>query len=165
MVRRTRADLHHLHRKVEDHLGHAREIFEVQLLDSERYLALVWPDRDGSRLLTPADRPRTLGDVAKRILLNDWTFELLSEDMGRPVEEHDPVRFTKARYIDGNFDYDRFDTLILAPLTAEEKAQSPEGNFYIYDGKHRALVLAKRLAADEETYKKVPALLMIPRPA
>ncbi len=165
MIQRIKADRHHLYRKVEDHLGHARELYEVHLLDTERYLSLVWPDRDGSRLLTPPDEPRTLGDVAKRLLLNDWTFELLSEDMGLPIEEHDPDRFTKARYIDGLFDYTRFDTLILAPITAEEEAQSPAGNFYIYDGKHRALVLAKRLVADEETYRKVPALLMIPRPA
>ena len=160
----TRAGLHHLDPKVDEALGEARELYQVHLQDDERFLSLTWPEADGSRLLTPTDEGRTLGEVAARLLVNKWTFEKLTADLGLSPVEHDPDYFGKCRYMDDEFDYERFGTLMLAPVTDEEREQSPEGSFFIFDGVHRCLTLAKRLLAQEEDYRQVPALLMIPRP-
>ena len=164
LIESTRTALHHLPSDVEAALGSAREMFRVHLLDDERFLALLWPDVYGSRLLTPPDEPRTLDSVARRLMINGWSFDLLSEDMGLQEEQHDPVQFGKCRYIDENFDYERLGVLMLAPMTDDERMQSPGGSFFIYDGYHRSLVLAWRLLAGEAEYVEVPALLMVPRP-
>ncbi len=160
----TRAEQHHLDPKVDAALDAARELYQIHLQDDERFLSLIWPEAAGSRLLTPREEGRTLGDVAARLLANEWTFELLVGDMGLSAVEHEPEYFGKCRYIDDNFDYGRFGTLMLAPATDEEHEQSPGGTFFIIDGVHRCLALAKRLLAQEEDYQEVQALLMIPRP-
>jgi hypothetical protein len=54
--------------------------------------------------------------------------------------------------------------LILAPSTEEEREQSPNGSFFIYDGFHRSLVLAKYLLEEEVDYQQVEGILVIPRP-
>jgi len=164
LVEETRAALHHVDPSVDGVVQGAEEIYLVRFQDAERFLALIWPEVDGSRILSLPEEPHTLRDVAHRMIYNSWTFEELTEDMGLPLGEHDPELFAKSRYLDENFDYGKFGILILAPSTEEEREQSPDGSFYIYDGFHRTLVLARRLLLEEESYQQVPAFLVIPRP-
>ena len=48
--------------------------------------------------------------------------------------------------------------------TEQEREQSPDGSFFIYDGFHRSLVLAKYLVEEEIDYQQVEGILVIPRP-
>ncbi|MFB0517637.1 MAG: hypothetical protein ACETWG_13705 [Candidatus Neomarinimicrobiota bacterium] len=164
LIRKTRASLHHVDPYVDDAVRDAQEIYFVRFQDAERFLALIWPEVEGGRILTPPDEPRTLKDVANRMIYSDWTFEDLNQDLGLPLDEHDPELFVKSLYLDENFDYDKFGMLIIAPSTQEEREQSTDGSFYIYDGFHRGLVLAKRLLREEVDYQQVTAFLVIPRP-
>jgi hypothetical protein len=45
----------------------------------------------------------------------------------------------------------------------EERARPPLGRFYVYDGAHKALALARRLLAGETKYHLIEALLLVPR--
>ena len=164
LIAETREALHHVDPYVDDAVRDAEKIYHVRFQDMERFLALIWPDIEGGRILVPPDESHTLCDVANRMIYNSWTFEDLTADMGMPLAEHDPELFVKSRYLDENFDYDKLGVLILAPSTEAERKRSPDGSFYIYDGFHRALVLAKRLLLEEEPYRQVSAILVIPRP-
>ncbi len=164
LIEETRASLHHVDPRADRAVQGAEVIYHVRFQDAERFLALIWPEVEGSRILTPPDEPRTLSDVAHYMIYNSWTFEDLSEGLGLPLKEHDPELFGKSRYLDENFDYEKFGLLILSPSTEEEREQSPDGSFYIYDGFHRSLVLAKRLLMEEVPYQQVAAILVIPRP-
>jgi hypothetical protein len=45
----------------------------------------------------------------------------------------------------------------------EERTQSPFGSFYVYDGAHKSLALARHLRVGEATYRPVECLLLVPR--
>jgi hypothetical protein len=164
LIKETRDRVHWVDRYVDGAVEDAKKIYHVRFQDDERFLSLIFPEMDGCRILTPPDESRTLRDVAHRILYNEWTFEDLVEDMGLAPKLHDPGMFAKSRYLDENFDYEKFGLLILAPSTEEEREQSPDGSFFIYDGFHRSLVLAKYLLEEEIDYQQVEGILVIPRP-
>lgn len=164
LIRATRDALHWVDPYVDGAVEDAEKIYHVRFQDDERFLALIFPEMDGCRILTPPDEPRTLRDVANRILYNEWTFEDLVEDKGLNPKLHDPAMFAKTRYLDENFDYEKFGMLILAPSNEEEREQSPDGSFFLYDGFHRSLVLAKYLLEEEVEYQQVEGIMVIPRP-
>jgi hypothetical protein len=164
LIMETRDALHHVDPYVDDVVENAKKIYHVRFQDDERFLALIFPEVNGCQAIAPLKESRTLRDVANRMIYNDWTFEDLNENLGFSPKQHDPELFVKTRYLDENFDYDKFGLLILAPSTEEERDQSPTGSFYIYDGFHRSLVLAKRLLLEEVEYKQVSGILVIPRP-
>ncbi len=91
-------------------------------------------------------------------------YTLGSVRLGLPREQHHPEWFEKCIAIDEAFDYSRFGFLALAHATESERKQSPRGTFYIYDGVHRTLVLAKRLLSRETNFQLLTALLIVPRP-
>ena len=132
-------------------------------LDENKFLSVIWPEMNVSRLLTPECEPRTIRDVAER-LIKCHTFESLCQDQGRPDTEHDPSWFDKCLKIDSEFDYDRFCAMWLVEENCIEHKQSPLGKYYIQDGAHRSLVLGKRLLKCEEEYCPVKAILIDPRP-
>jgi hypothetical protein len=138
MIRETRDAVHWVDPYVDGAVEDAEKIYHVRFQDDERFLALIFPEMDGCRILTPPDEPRTLRDVANRIIYNEWTFDELVEDMGLDARLHDPGMFAKTRYIDETF--------------------------FIYDGFHRSLVLAKYLLEEEVDYQQVEGILVIPRP-
>lgn len=164
LIRETRNALHYVDPYVDGAIEDAEKIYHVRFQDDERFLALIFPEMDGCRILTPSDEPRTLRDVANRIIFNEWTFEDLVKDMGFEARLHDPEMFAKASYLDENFDYEKLGMLIMAPSTEDEREQSPDGSFFIYDGFYRSLVLAKRLLEEEVEYQQVSGILVIPRP-
>ncbi|MBA2227508.1 hypothetical protein [Thermogemmata fonticola] len=44
------------------------ELFLIQLEDEDSFLSLIWQESDPTRLLTPPGQPRTLRDVARRMI-------------------------------------------------------------------------------------------------
>ena len=132
-------------------------------LDENKFLSVIWPEMKVSRLLTPECEPRTIRDVAERVI-KCHTFESLCENQGRPDTEHDPSWFDKCLKIDSEFDYDRFCAMWLVEENCIEHKQSPLGKYHVEDGAHRSLVLGKRLLEREEKYRAVKAILIDPRP-
>jgi hypothetical protein len=65
--------------------------------------------------------------------------------------------------IDLQFDYRRFGWVAVVAANDEERTQAPLGTFYVCDGAHKSLVLAKRLRAGETKYHPVEVLPLIPR--
>jgi hypothetical protein len=53
--------------------------------------------------------------------------------------------------------------IALAVLLEAETRETPAGTYYIYDGVHKSIVLAKRLLRQEVQYKPLEALLLTPR--
>jgi hypothetical protein len=125
--------------------------------------AEVAAQRERYRELAPHGEPRTLRDVARRLRQRGYTFVALSGDLGLSREEHDPAFFETCALIDRCFHYRRFGWVAVVAANDEERARSPLGSFYIFDGAHKSLVLAKRLVAGETTYRPVEALLLLPR--
>ena len=132
-------------------------------LDENKFLSVIWPAMNFTRLLTPECEPRMIWDVAERVI-KCHTFESLCENQGRPDTEHDPSWFDKCLKIDSEFDYDRFCAMWLVEENCIEHKQSPLGKYHVEDGAHRSLVLGKRLLKCEEEYCPVKAILIDPRP-
>jgi hypothetical protein len=93
-----------------------------------------------------------------------WSFESLAADFGWSKDQHNPAFFSGCRDIDTAFDARQFGWLTLVPAIDEERKYSPGGTFYIHDGNHRALVLAKKCLLDGWQLPRVDCLLVIPRP-
>ena len=143
-------------------------LYEVELTSEKEFMSLVWHERDDSRLLTPSNCPRTMADVVDRLLEKGYSFEDLSQ--GLPSKKHNPEKhnpewFRRCCKIYDNFSYDKFKhkPIWLRPLNHGEKDQSPQGNFYILDGCHRALVLAKLLRENKIQYEPFNPILIWPK--
>jgi hypothetical protein len=65
--------------------------------------------------------------------------------------------------IDKAFDYGKVGLVALTPLNEPGIRETPAGNYYIYDGVHKSIVLAKRLLRGETEYEPVQILLLTPR--
>jgi hypothetical protein len=98
-----------------------------------------------------------------RLRQRGHTFEALAGDLGLPREEHNPEFFKPCVEIDSCFDWRRFGWVAVVAANDEDRRQSPLGSFYVFDGAHKSLVLAKRLLAGETAYRPVEALLLVPR--
>jgi len=133
------------------------------LEDEKSFLSLIWQESDYTRLLTPRGQPRTLADVAGRMIENSWTFSSLSRPMGLMPMFHDPAAFESFETLDASFDISKFDFIAVTPANDSERRQSPSGTYYIYDGVHRALVFAYRVLSGQMEYHPVEVLLMTPR--
>ena len=97
-------------------------LFLFTIEDEQSFLSLVWQEIDPTRLLTPSGRPRTLGDVAGRMIGNSWTFTSLSNSMGLPLMKHDPAAFRSFEAIDSAFDFSKFGFVAVMPASDSEKA-------------------------------------------
>lgn len=139
------------------------DLYLISLEDEHSFLSLVWHARDDSRILTPEGEPRTLLDVARRVINNHYSFNDLSSNLGFNSEKHNPRWFDECKRIDDNFDITKFGWLALTPATENELRSSSKGTFYIYDGTHKSLVLAKRLLDKSIDFKPLECLLLIPR--
>lgn len=138
-------------------------LFLFTMEDEKSFLSLIWQEINPTRLLTPGGQSRTLGDVAGRMIDNSWTFSSLCCPMGQMPMYHDPGLFESFRALDAGFDISKFDFIAVTPANESEKRQSPSGTYYIYDGVHRALVLAHRVMSGQLKYQPVEALLLTPR--
>jgi hypothetical protein len=139
------------------------DLYLILLEDEHSFLSLIWHAIDDSRLLTPQGQPRTLRDVAQRIKDNHYSFKDLSSDLGFNSDQHNPGWFEECKRIDDNFDINKFGWIALTPATEDELRSSPTGTFYIYDGTHKSLVLAKRLLDKSIDFEPLDCLLLIPR--
>lgn len=153
----------HVSRRLFTAIRDSQAVYVFPLNDEESFLSLIWQEIDATRLLTPADEPRTLKEIGSR--MQAWHgFSQLASALDLPKNQHDPAWFERCIPIDTAFDYTRFGWISVAHPTDGERRQSPRGSFYIYDGVHRALVLAKRLFAQETDFQPLTALLIVPRP-
>ena len=144
---------------VDDRLWHEiyqpGEMFLDFLATREEFLRLVWQSIAATRPLTPVGEPRTLFDCAIRLSAFGWEFQSLIQDgfeWFRPCVD-----------IDTAFDHGKMELVALTPLNEQERRETPAGNYYIYDGVHKSIVLAKRLLREETEYEPVQVLLLTPR--
>jgi hypothetical protein len=131
------------------------KMFVLSVNVEDHFLRLVWQSIDEARPLVPVGFPRTLRDCATRLDLFDWQFRTLVES-GYPW-------FERCVTIDESFDYSKLGWIAVTPLDDREKRDNPDGTYYIYDGVHKSLVLAKKLLRSELEFEPVELLLLIPR--
>ena len=131
------------------------EMFLGKLATKEEFLRLVWQSIAATRSLTPVGEPRTLFDCASRLFTFGWEFQ--------PLFQVGFEWFRRCVDIDKAFDYGKLGPVALTPLNEQEKRETPAGNYYIYDGVHKSIVLAKRLLNRETEYEPVQVLLLTPR--
>jgi hypothetical protein len=154
---------HHVDSRLLREIDREGELFLLRLEDDACFLSLIWQESDPARLLTPGGTPRTLRDVVLRFRQAEYTFESLTQPRGLPREQHHPEWFRPCVEIDRGFDFDKFGWVALVAANDGERSQSPHGTFYLYDGTHKTLVLAKRLLAGETAYQPIDALYLVPR--
>ena len=131
------------------------EMFLGELATREEFLRLVWQSIPDTRPLTPVGEPRTLSDCANRLSIFGWEFQTLVQAGFE--------WFRRCVDIDAAFDYGKVGLVALTPLNEQEKRETLAGNYYIYDGVHKSIVLAKRLLRGETEYEPVQFLLLTPR--
>ena len=131
------------------------EMFLDLLGTKEEFFKLVWQSGDATRPLTPVGEPRTLFDCASRLPTFGGEFQTLVQ-AGFDW-------FRRCVDIDAAFDYGKVGLVALTILNEQEKRETPEGNYYIYDGVHKSIVLAKRLLRGQTEYKPAQVLLLKPR--
>jgi len=139
------------------------DLYLIPLEDEHSFFSLIWHAIDDSRILTPQGQSRTLHDVTQRLIDNNYNFTALSSDLGLNSKQHNPKWFDKCKKINDNFDIDKFGWIAVTPATEDELRSSPKGTFYIYDGTHKSLVLAKRLLDKNIYFTPLECLLLIPR--
>ena len=138
--------------------------FYKSKLNEDVFWSLAWHKINDSRLLTPDDAPRTVQDVAKRVI-KKYDFEQLSQDLGLSSCMHNPEWFSDCCKIDSCFDYNKFGIIWLVKANCDEKYEAPPSTkYYIYDGCHRSLVLGKRLLKEKIKYEPIEVVLINPRP-
>ncbi len=104
-------------------------------------------------LLTPKGKSRTLKEVVDRIL-KAYPYESPIQ-VFKQLSDDEPW-FGGCFLISARFDPRLLGELLVRPLTAYEKpAHSPNIQFYLEDGNHRALVYAVSLRLHAETYQPV----------
>jgi hypothetical protein len=154
---------HHIDDRLNQSVRAQGNLFLFTLDDEDSFLSLIWQEIDPSRLLTPRGQPRTLGDVANRMIEESWTFESLSNPMGLPPTQHVPSAFESFETINSAFDFAEFNFIAVVAANDSERRQSPSGTFYIYDGVHRSLVFAHRVLTKQTSYRPIEVLLITPR--
>jgi hypothetical protein len=145
----------HVDHRLRHEIDEPGDMFLGTIDREDEFLRLVWQSNEDTRLLTPLGKPRTLFDCASRLLTFGWQFQRLVQagwNWFRPCVD-----------IDTAFDYGKVGLVGLTPLVESEKRETVAGNYYIYDGVHKSIVLAKRLLRRETGYSPVQVLLLTPR--
>jgi hypothetical protein len=145
----------HVDDRLRGEIDQPGEMYLDVLATREEFLRLVWQSSDATRPLTPVGQPRTLLDCACRLSTFGWEFQALIQagfEWFRPCAD-----------IDKAFDYGKVGLVALTPLIESERRETIAGNYYIYDGVHKSIVLAKRLLRRANGYEPVQVLLLTPR--
>ena len=123
-------------------------------LEEDRFLSIIWPNMRGKTdPLTPDGDPRTIRDVAARMIIENYDFQSLIES-GYPW-------FCKCREIKSEgFHYDKFGIIWLKGANPSERCESPPGKYHIADGAHRSIVLGQLLKKGKIEYQPVRAILV-----
>ena len=164
----TRIDFKDIHGKLRQHQAKGLHVdsrlwaeiekpgeMYVGFLRSQDLLRLVWQSIDDARPLVPVGAPRMLSDCAQRLSKYGWQFQTLVDSSFK--------WFEKCVHIDVDFDYAKFGLIALTPLENSEMCETPQGTFYIYDGAHKTIVLAKKLLRNEIKVEGAEVLLLSPR--
>lgn len=162
-LRRHRANGNHVDDPLFLETERAESLFVLHIEDHLAFYSLIWHQIDPSRLLTPRGKSRTIEDVANRLQQYDYQFSRLAHPMNLPANEHDPTWFQTCAKIDAEFDWANFGWISMVLPNDIERKQSPKGTFYIRDGAHKSLVLAKRLISREIEFRPLEALFLVPR--
>jgi hypothetical protein len=155
ILERHQASGFHVDDRLRSEVDKPGEMYLDVLATREEFLRLVWQSIDATRPLTPVGAPRTLLDCACRLSTFGWEFQALVQagfEWFRPCAD-----------IDKAFDYDKVGLVALTPLSESERRETTAGSYYIYDGVHKSIVLAKRLLRGETGYEPVQVLLLTPR--
>ena len=129
----------------------ATESFRLITINKlDDYLNLIWQANSHTSVLTPGGEPRTLRDCVQRISSAGGSFQALVDD--------DHSWFKSCIRIEQNFVASSFGWLTIQDATEHEKRKSPGGQYYIYDGVHRSIVLAKLLMGNALDFEPVPCL-------
>jgi hypothetical protein len=135
--------------------------FLLRLEDETSFLSLIWHDVPESRVLS-ANQSLLLGDVARRLIDRGWTFEkLVKREIGG---DYSPDYFAGCAHLDREFKFSEFGWPTLVLPNETERRRCPTGSFYLMDGTHRTLVLARKILLKEIEYEPVEGLLLLPRP-
>jgi hypothetical protein len=86
-----------------------------------------------------------------------------TKSLGLPRGQHHPEWFEPCVRIDAAFDFNQFGLVVVEAANDCERRKSPCGSFYLFDGIHRTLVLAKRLLKNETAFQAIQALYLVPR--
>jgi hypothetical protein len=149
----------HVDRRLFTSIRDSEALYLFTIFDEDSFLSLIWQEIDATRLLTPGGQPRTMKEVGSRLQI--WQgFSRLAGELDLPRTQHNPAWFERCVQIDTSFDYNRFGWISVVHPNDSERRQSPRGSFYIYDGVHRALVLAKRLLSQETEFQSIAAFLL-----
>jgi len=154
---------HHVDSRLLKEIQRPGQLYLFRLEDEATFLALIWQESDPARLLTPNGQPRTLRDVADRLIRAGYTFESLTKSLGLARNQHHPDWFERCVRIDGAFEFNQFGWVAVVAANDGERKQSPGGSFYLFDGMHKTLVLAKRLMKRETAFQPIEALYLVPR--
>lgn len=117
----------------------------------EEFLTLQLRDHGPSKCLTPAGCSHQLGDVLKRMDENHWTFDrLASDDISQEEVRRNQDWFQKCVDLEAKFDVAKLGLLAVHPREGFKERALKDGIFdaahhEIYEGLHRALILAKKL--------------------
>ena len=139
-------------------------VYATVIETQEEFLKLIFHEGCPSRLLTPAEQPRSLEDVVNRMENMNLTFETLTHDLSHDRYYHHPEWFSQCVQINSAFTYDYFSPIFLTDSTDLELFQTPGSPFHIYDGTHRSLVLAWKIIKEGFQYERIRAYLFRPRP-
>ena len=130
-----------------------KEYYEWEL-DKDRFLSIIWLNINETGPLTPDGEPRTIQDVAERMVSKGYTFEKL-------IEKHRLTWYKKCRKIESEgFDYAKFGTIWIKGATEDERKESRPGKYHIEHGAHRSLVLGKLLREEKIEYQLIRAILI-----
>ena len=134
----------------------------VSLETFDAFSKLVWHYSPYSKLLTKphwwGGKLYTVGDVAKKMVENGWTFEALSR--GEIAGDYKPGWFDSCQAIYSCFDWEVCLPLIVLNTTWSERWDCPASSFRIVDGIHRSLVIAYKVLSSELSYRPMTAIVL-----
>ena len=130
---------------------HSHQKYYEWELEKDRFLSIIWLNIKETGPLTPDGEPRTILDVAERMMTDNYDFESLIQ-CGFPW-------YRRCCKIESKFKHCKFGTIWLRGATEYERCKSPPGKYHIHEGAHRSLVLGKLLLEGKE-YESVKAILI-----
>ena len=141
---------------------------EARIESVEDFLSLMLRDQGPSRCLTPEGASHRLLDVIGRMNEQEWTFESLAIG-GECVDiaGRDRGWYQKCVNLDPSFDLHKMGLLAVHPRSGSKHQTGEEDNLVasaheIYEGQHRALVLAKKLVMGEMAFDSLDVLYLWP---
>lgn len=136
--------------------------------DADEFLSLQLRDQPPSRCLTPGGESHALRDVVARLDERGWTFAgLAGDDPPRSELPRNPAWFARCAELLGAFDSGLMGPLAIHPRLGLKHAVG-DGDVFdpsaheIYEGQHRALVLAKKLLEGTAAWQPLRLIYLWP---